>query len=308
MYDLNVPWPQTSYAAPPLADQMTNFYNTIAMLYSLGYRYVAVNFQVQENVKLPLNTPDKLNPIPIETLRKKLSKYEGLRLFTRITMVITDPAKCQSILKLNASSAFDLIAVQPTTEKALQLTTTNLDIDIVSLPMAARLPFFVKHKTVGQALEKGMKFEICYLGLISGPAAYESSMVLGTTGHLSRKNFISNVLQLIRASRDRGLLFSSGALEPMHARNYTDILALMDTLGLKVSKGKDGFFRNAELALMAGRLRIKSNKQTVMVGNQRGNDRPSASIIDEITPKRLQSTKRSQDGDEQSAKRRKQAV
>lgn len=307
MYDLNVPWPLLSYTAPPLAAQMTNLCNTLAMLYSLGYRYIAINFVVQETVKLPLNNPDKLNPIPIETLRKKMSKYEGLRLFTRITLVITDPAKCQSILKFNASSAFDLISVQPTTEKALQLTTTNLDIDIVSLPMAARLPFFVKHKTVGQALEKGMKFEICYLGLISGPAMYELSLVLGTTGHLSRKNFIGNVLQVIRASRNRGLVFSSGALEPMHARNYSDILAIMDTLGLKVSNGKDGFVRNPELALMAGRLRIKSNKQTVMIGNQGGAERASAAIIDEITPKKLESTKRSKnDPDTAPAKRRKQ--
>ena len=307
MYDLNVPWPLLSCGPPPLATQMTNFYNVIAMLYSLGYKYLAVNYVVQENTKLPFNTPDKLNPIPIETLRKNLKKYEGLRLFTRITLVISDPAKCQSILKLNASSAFDLIAVQPSTEKALQLTTTNLDIDIVSLPMGTRLPFFIKHKTVGQALEKGMKFEICYLGLISGPALYETSMVLGTTGHLSRKNFISNVLQLIRASRNKGLIFSSGALEPMHARNYSDILALMETLGLKVSNGKEGFVKNPELSLMAGRLRIKSNKQTVMVGNQGGEGRAAAAIIDEITPKKLESTKRAKsDDDTASAKRRKQ--
>lgn len=303
MYDLNVPWP-TGYGATPLAAETTNFLNVVAMLYSLGYRYLAVNFVVSENTKLPFNTPDKLNPIPLEMLRKKTQKYEGLRLFSRITLVITDPAKCQSILKLHASNAFDLIAVQPTTEKALQLTAANLEIDIISLPMGTRLPFFIKHKTVGQALEKGIKFEICYLGLISGPALYELSMVLGTTGHISRKNFISNCLQLIRASRNRGLMFSSGALEPLHARNHSDILALMEALGLKVSSGKEGFVKNPELALMAGRLRIKSNKQTVMLGNSGG--RGAAAVIDEITPKVLDATKRGNDDDPAPAKRRKQ--
>lgn len=280
MYDLNVPWPVQNYTSVPTPAQITNLHNTIAALYALGIRYVAVNFQINENIKLPLTSPDKLNPIPLADLKKRFAQYDGLHLFSRITLVITDPAKVQSIQKLNNSACFDLIAVQPTTEKALQLTTTNLDIDIVSLPMCSRLPFFLKHKTVGQAIVKGIKFEMCYSGLIAGPAGYETSGVLGTTGHLTRKVYFSNALQLIRASRSRGLLFSSGASEPLHARNYADILALMDTLGLKTSNAKDGFVKNPELALVSGRLRIRANKQTVMAGNTIGSGSRASTIVE----------------------------
>lgn len=291
MYDLNVQWPAQGYSSP-LPSDLTNLRNTIAMLYSFGYRYIAINFTIDENDKIPIKTPEKLNPIPMEDLRKKFLGFKGLKLFSRVTLVISDPSKSQSVSRLSSSAMFDLIGVQPTTEKALQLTTTNLDIDIVSLPMGTRLPFFLKHKTVGQAVEKGIKFEICYSGLIAGPAGYESAMSLGTTGHISRKNFIGNCLQLIRASRFRGLVFSSGALEPLHVRNDTNVLAIMETLGLKMAKGKEGFSQNPEQCLVAGRLRVKSNKQTVMVGQTIGTTTGASTIIDEATPRKIESTKK----------------
>lgn len=307
MYDLNVAWPAVAYGSAPSPAEITNLHNSIAMLYSLGYRYLAINFTISENIKLPLNSPDKLNPIPLAELRKRFAKYSGLHLFSRITLVISDPAKCQNILKLNNMACFDIISVQPTTEKALQLTTTNLDIDIVSLPMATRLPFFLKHKTVGQALTRGIKFEICYSGLIAGPAGYESSSALGTTGHISRKIFFGNCLQLIRASRAQGIVFSSGASEPLHVRNYTDILAVMRELGLKTSNAKEGFVKNPEAVLVSGRLRIKSNKQTVMVGNDVAGGNRASTIIQGETAKKgvLESYKRKNDQDTGSAKRTK---
>lgn len=280
MYDLNVPWPVQTYAAAPTQTQLTNLHNTIAMLHSLGYTHLALNFIVDENVKLPFSTPSKLNPIAMGELRAKFKAYRDLHLFSRITLVVSDPAKCQSVLKLHASSAFDLVAVQPTTEKALQLATTNLDIDLVSLPMSVRLPFFLKHKTVGLALTKGIHFEICYAGLIAGPAGYESSTALGTSGHISRKTFFSNCLQLVRASRCRGLVFSSGACEPLHVRNYSEILAIMAQLGLKVSNAKVGFTQLPEATLVNGRLRKKSNKQTVMIGNDVGSVSRGSAIVE----------------------------
>lgn len=280
MYDLNVPWPVQSYSGAPSPTQMGNLHNTIAMLHSFGYTHIAVNFTVDESVKLPLTSPDKLNPIPMDELRTHFREFKGLHLFSRITLVVADPAKCQNILKINNSSVFDIVAVQPTTEKALQLTTSNLDIDLVSLPMSVRLPFFLKHKTIGLALTRGIHFEVCYAGLIAGPAGYESSTALGTLAHISRKTFFSNCLQLIRASRCRGIVFSSGACEPLHVRNYADILAIMSQLGLKVSNAKDGFVRWPEATLVNGRLRRKSHKQTVMVGNDVGSVSRAAAIIE----------------------------
>lgn len=268
MYDLNVVWPSQGYSSPS-PSQLENLYNTLAMLYSFGYNYIAINFIVSESLKLPQKGLDKLNPIPMNELRQRFQSFPKLRLFSRITLVLSDPAKCQSVLKINNTGAFDIVAIQPLTEKALQLTAANLDVDLISLPMASRWPYFLKHKTVGQALGKGIKFELCYSGLIGGSAAYESSSNLGVTGKINRKQFFSNSLQLIRASRSKGLVLSSGAGEPMNVRNYVDILAILNQLDLKNSNCKDGFLKNPESVLVKGRLRITSNKQTVMIGGSR---------------------------------------
>lgn len=309
MYDLNVVWPSQNYSAPS-PSQLENLHNTIAMLYSFGYHYIAVNFIVSESVKLPQKGVDKLNPIPMNELRQKFLTFPKLRLFSRITLVLSDPAKCQSVLKINNTGAFDLVAIQPLTEKALQLTSANLDVDLISLPMASRWPYFLKHKTVGQALGKGIKFELCYSGLIGGPAAYESSSHLGVSGKINRKQFFSNSLQLIRASRSKGLVLSSGAGEPMNVRNYVDILAILNQLDLKNSNCKDGFLKNPEAALVKGRLRFTSNKQTVMIGGSNGEaDSRGAAILEGEGKRTLKDYKRKlEDGNEHKSAAKKAHV
>ncbi|KAG7193053.1 uncharacterized protein KQ657_001170 [Scheffersomyces spartinae] len=268
MFDLNVPWPVSNYNVKPTPQQLTQLINTIATLYTLGYRYVAINFTLDEKIKLP-NGP--INPIDIQLLRARLSKYEGLKLFTRLTLIIHDPSQCQGLAKLQ--SCFDILAVNPITEKALQLATSNLDIDLVSLNFGSRLPYFLKHKTVGSAIEKGILFEICYSYVISGPAGYtlsqsNDSLNLASSALLIRKNFFNNVLQLIRASRSRGLVISSGATQPLQARNSVDVITLMKTLGMDHGRAKHFMTKNPENALRNGRLRIKSNKQTVIIDNR----------------------------------------
>ena len=281
MYDLNVVWPGQGYTTPSPA-QMENLYNTISMLYAFGYHYVAINFVVSETFKLPQDDVSKLNPIPMKDIGQRFKEFPKLRLFSRITLILSDPAKCQTVLKINNSAAFDMVAIQPLTEKALQLTTANLDVDLISLPMSSRWPYFLKHKTVGQALVKGIKFELCYSGLVGGTAEYESSSALGVTGRICRKQFLSNALQLIRASRSQGLVFSSGASEPMNVRNYKDILAILNQLDLKNSNCKMGFLNNPEAVLVKGRLRITSHKQTVMIRGHNGKHESRGSFVLEV--------------------------
>lgn len=277
MYDLNVVWPSQSYSSPTTV-QMENLYNTISMLYTFGYNYLAINFIIQESVKVPQGA-NKINPIPMAQIRQRFKAFPKLRLFSRITIVLSDPSKCQNVLKITNMGAFDIVAIQPMTEKVLQLTATNLTVDLISLPMASRWSYFLKHKTVGQALGKGIKFELCYTGLIGGSASYESAFALGVTGKITRKQFFSNSLQLIRASRSQGLVLSSGAEQPMDVRNYVDILAILNQLDLKNSNCKDGFLTNPESVLIKGRLRNTSNKQTVMMGSKEGDYETRGSII-----------------------------
>lgn len=270
LFDLNVPWPTNTYATKATSQQITTLQNTIATLYALGYTHIAINFTLNENVRLP-NNAQEINPIQIQKLKEHFKEgFPKLRLFSRLTMVVNEPSQCQGLSKVQ--NLFDLIAIQPTSEKGLQLATTNLDIDLISFNMSNKLPFFLKHKTIGSAVEKGIKFEICYSPLISGPAGYSvqsanENMSLSKTALLVRKNFFNNVLQLIRASRSKGLIVSSGATQPLQARNLSDILNLLKTVGLDNSRAKSCVSDTPEKVLVNGRLKITSYKQTIMAGN-----------------------------------------
>lgn len=270
LLDLNVPWPVNDYTQKPNTQQMLHLKNTIATLCTFGYTHIAINFILHETVRIPNNSQDS-NPIDIEALRNELvGKFPNLRLFTRLTLVVSDPAQCLALSKVQG--VFDILAIQPTTEKALQLATSNLDIDIVSFNLTSRIPFFLKHKTICSGVDKGIKFEICYSATIAGPAGYvvtssNDNMTLSTTAMLARKNFFSNALQLIRASRSRGLIVSSGATRPLHVRNLSDVLYLLKSIGLDSSRAKSCISLSPERALINGRLRIKSYKQTILIDN-----------------------------------------
>lgn len=270
LYDLNVPWPATNYKSQPSAEELTTLYNVIATLYTFGYTHIAINFIVNETVKIPINQPNLINPIKIDEIRAHFNeeKYPRFFIFTRLTLIVTDPSRCQNLSKLN--NKFDIISVQPTTERSLQLAVSNLDIDLISINMSSRLPFFLKHKPLGNAIERGIKFEITYSNLIMGNAGYTNMLDLqnSSSSLIGRKNYFSNFLQIIRSSRLRGLIISSGCQLPLQIRNYNDILILFETFGLPINVGKKCFIENPENVLVSGRLRIKSFKQSIAIGNE----------------------------------------
>ncbi|EGW34987.1 uncharacterized protein SPAPADRAFT_131716 [Spathaspora passalidarum NRRL Y-27907] len=261
-YDLNIPWPVDNYTSKPTPSQLTQLKNIISTNYTLGITHQVINYSITETVKIPINNANEINPIDITWLRNELVNFPKLRLFTRLTLIVNDSSKIQHLTKLQ--NHFDLIAIQPLTEKALQLTITNLDVDLISLNLSSRLPFFLKHKIIGSAIDKGIKFEICYNWLISGAIGYDGTHA---NVQLIKKNFFNNVLQLIRASRSRGLVISSGATQPLQLRNSNDILTILKTLGLDRSRAKACMTVNPERVLVNGRLRIKSYKQTISVND-----------------------------------------
>ncbi|RUS23905.1 RNase P subunit p30-domain-containing protein [Jimgerdemannia flammicorona] len=65
-------------------------------------------------------------------------------------------------------NAYDILAVQPTTEKLFQAACSTFEVDIISLDFSTRMPFYLKHTQVGQAIERGIYFEICYSAGIRG--------------------------------------------------------------------------------------------------------------------------------------------
>lgn len=244
LIDLNVHWPQQNYTTPPSPQDIIKLKNTLITLEELGYTHIALNYTLNHSDKIPSNT--KLNPIDLDQLKE----FEGrLKFFTRATIVIDEPSQGQSISKLQ--NGFDIISVLPISEKGLLLACNSLDIDLITFDYTKKLPTFLKQKTLGAAIKKGVKFEITYGNFLQS----------GTI----RSQFINNSLNLIRASRNQNLVVSSGARSSIECRNFPDVVNLLQLLGFKQSNLNNLQDKSSKV-LLSGKLRIKSYKQTVMIG------------------------------------------
>jgi len=61
-----------------------------------------------------------------------------------------------------AAKQFDIVAVTPLTEKLFAQCCEKLDVDVITLDLAHRLPYFIKPKQANVAIERGVYFEIGY--------------------------------------------------------------------------------------------------------------------------------------------------
>lgn len=260
LVDLNVPWPQKSFNEPPSEAQIKNVTNTLETLHTLGYTHIALNFTVHHTEKFPPSAKDQ-NPIKITKYFGSLIKATGLKLYTRITLIIDDPSKGQSLSKI--SQSFDIVAAMPVSERALTLATTNLDVDVLTFQYSQRLPSYLKHKSICSCVARGVKLEIVYANALRDMQ--------------SRRQFIQNAKSVIRSSRSRGIVISSGAEKPLECRNILGVTSLIKYLGLDGDRCNKAMTDLAALVLLNGRLRTKSYKQTIVVGGGGNTD-----IVNEV--------------------------
>ncbi len=111
---------------------------------------------------------------------------------------------------------------------------------------------------MGAAISRGVKFEISYSGLIP---------VLNSQGtqtpSQTRRNFISNLQMLIRSSRKRGLIITSGANAVSQLRSSYDIINIMCVLGMDNMSARNSIHDVPIKVLSNGILRNASYKQTI---------------------------------------------
>jgi RNase P/RNase MRP subunit p30 len=156
--------------------------------------------------------------------------------YSRITIVLENNTNLQlSHLK------YDIIAVQPTTEKAFIACCSNADIDLISLEFDSRLPFYIKSSSVSLAMSKGIYFEISYAAAISDLNA--------------RKSLAINSKNLIRATKGKNIIISSNAQNAMQLRGPNDLMNLYSLFGLNPDKAKAALSKTCRsLLLQAGIL------------------------------------------------------
>lgn len=272
LVDLNVVWPQKDFKTPITAQDEAQLRATLMTLKTLGYTHVALNFTVNHMEKFPTGAKE-MNPMDIQVRFKELVE-QGLKIYSRITLVIDDPSRGQSLAKI--SQAYDIVAAQPVSEKGLTLAATNLDIDILTFNYHQRLPTMLKHKTICSCVAKGVKVEVVY-----GAALRDSQ---------SRKQFISNARAVIRSSRGRGIVISSGATQPAECRNVLGAASIVSFLGLKSDSCSRAMGELPSLVLLNGCLRHKSYKQVIAVGAE--------CVTESSTPRNIKIVKRHREEEE----------
>ena len=101
---------------------------------------------------------------------------------------------------------------------------SSLQVDIISLDLAHRLPFRLRPKVLAPAVERGVMFEISYACCLRDET--------------SRRLLFSNATALARATRGRNIIISSGARTAFELRGPYDVINLSTLFGLPESHAK----------------------------------------------------------------------
>lgn len=243
-HDLNLPCP------PPTSTSTLTHSLTFAS--ELGYSVIACSISI--NGKVPAVLPT----VPISDI----TPPPNLTLLTRLNLTISDTSQNHRLSHLAAS--YSLLALRPTNEKSFQLCCGSLDCDIISLDVSQRLPFILKFKTVSSALQRGIRFEICYSpGVVGGSDA--------------RRNVISGATSLIRATRGRGIILSSEAKTALGLRAPHDVMNLAQIWGLGQERGKEAVCEEADRVVRLARLKRETYRGVIKIVDGGG---PSKDVLE----------------------------
>jgi len=207
----------------------------------VGYNTVALDVSVSGK-DVPNQIP---SPLPFHTNSR-------LHILRRCTLNLSDPSQNHRLSSL--ASAYDILALRPTTEKTLLQACQALECDLISLDLSTRFPFYFKHTMLSSALQRGTKFELCY-----------APGLLNRDGGASRRNLISNATQLIRATRGRGLIISSEAKRALGCRGPADVVNMAVLWGLGQERGMEAICREARSVVVQAEMKRRSFRGVIDV-------------------------------------------
>lgn len=210
----------------------------------MGYNTIALDFSITGKVPGEI-----INQIPSPLPFTIPSRLHILR---RCTLHLSDPSQNHRLSSL--APAYDILALRPTNEKSLLQACQSLECDLISLDLSTRFPFYFKHTTLANALQRGIKFEICY-----------APGILNVDAGPSRRNLISNATQLIRATRGRGLVLSSEAKTALACRAPADVVNMTVMWGLGQERGVEAVGREARSVVVQAEMKRRSFRGVINV-------------------------------------------
>lgn len=176
----------------------------------------------------------------------------SLRILRRCTIILADPSQNHRLSAV--ASHYDILGLRPTNERALLQACQSLECDLISMDLSTRMPFYFKMKTLSLALQRGVKFEICY-----------APGVLAADGGASRRNLISGATQLIRATRGKGIIISSEARKALACRGPWDVINLATIWGLGHERGVEAVGKESRSVVVHAEMKRRSFKGVIDV-------------------------------------------
>jgi ribonuclease P/MRP protein subunit RPP1 len=246
LYDLSIAWtPSTS---------QEDLENTLRFSKTLGYDVVAVNHVFAPPVKSSKftnpfkslkfadasssdtnNDGSKQQQPPLQHIKSPLPQ-----ILHRATVIMTDKSTNYFLPKIAAE--YDLVAVRPTTADTWNNVCTSTNAPLISLDLTAMLPFIFKPTPCMAAVSRGVRFEICY------------HQCLGATEDRKRQMFISNMVNLVRCTKGRGLVISSEVQNALQVRAPADVVNLLAVWGLSTERGMEALGVNPRGVVVNERL------------------------------------------------------
>lgn len=239
LYDLNIAWSPSISAA--------DLTRTLKFCANLGYKVVALN----QTLSLPIPS-QPVSHLPKFPTVDPASQDDALpTVLTRCTVPLADNSVGHHMLRL--VNIFDIVAVRPIDEKSFQTACLNIEgANLISLDLTQFQTFHFKPLTVMAAVNRGMRFEICYSQVLSADPR-------------ARATFIGNLMQLTRATKGRGLVISSEARNVMELRGPADVTNLLAVWGLSTEKGKEALSVNPRGVVVNEGMRRKGFRGVVQI-------------------------------------------
>lgn len=250
--DLNVPYLDDPRATEELVSKAVKLgFETIAICKTYIFQNEAEKGKKKGKKKGKDNarvTPMDWSAFPaIQDMRKRNPK---LKFYSRITVPLEEQSQVVT-LSSDVVQSFDILAVQPTTEKLYQQACKSLEIDVISLDMTRRLSFHLRFPQTHAAVERGVHFEIVYSTALRSPS--------------ERTTMLSTALDLAIFTKGKNIIISSAAEHELDFRGPYDIVNLGMLFNLNEEQSKAAITKNCRAVLFHSEAR-KGTERSIISG------------------------------------------
>ena len=161
------------------------------IVFVFGYFFAEHCFRLQRCKRVPLDAAvlvaaDVGKARSSDGDRSSVLRAAGrFQQLSRLTVAVETPSDCSDLAgSIAIGRTYDLLAVQPGSERAFATACTTLECDIISITLSRRLPFRLRPQLVSLALHRGVAFEVrnfvssigCAI-LTQGPAYFSADLL-----------------------------------------------------------------------------------------------------------------------------------